>query len=61
MACQTMLNNGCVMRHETDVEGVYEDVEVKFYDEETNPALFTPAAKWTQSSRYALSVPSSSS
>ena len=30
MACQTMLNNGCVMRHETDVEGVYEDVEVKF-------------------------------
>ena len=49
MACQTMLNNGCVMRHETDVEGVYEDVEVKFYDEETNPALFTPAAKWTHS------------
>lgn len=49
MACQVMLNNGCVMRHETDVKDVYEDVEVKFYDEATNPALFTPAAAWTHS------------
>lgn len=49
MACQTMLNNGCTMRHETDVKDVYEDVEVKFYDEETNPALFTPTAAWTHS------------
>lgn len=49
MACQTMLNNGCTMRHETDVKDVYEDVEVKFYDEATNPALFTPAAVWTHS------------
>ena len=49
MACQVMLNNGCVMRHETDVKDVYEDVEVKFYDEATNPALFTPTATWTHS------------
>lgn len=49
MACQTMLNNGCTMRHETDVKDVYEDVEVKFYDEATNPALFTPAAAWKHS------------
>lgn len=49
MACQTMLNNGCTMRHETDVKEVYEDVEVKFYDEATNPALYTPTASWTHS------------
>lgn len=49
MACQTMLNNGCTMRHETDQKDVYEDVEVKFYDGKTNPALFTPKATWTHS------------
>ncbi len=49
MACQTMLNNGCIMRHETDKEGVYEDVEAKFYDGRVNPALFKPAATWTHS------------
>lgn len=49
MACQTMLNNGCVMRHETDVKDVYEDVEVKFYDEATNPAEFKPSKTWTHS------------
>lgn len=47
LACETMLNNGCIMRHQTDNPDIYEDVPVKFYDGENNPALFTPAAKWT--------------
>lgn len=47
LAVQTMLNNGCTMRHQTEVKDVYEDIPVKFYDGEDNPALFTPAAKWT--------------
>ena len=46
LAVQTMLDNGCVMRHQTEVQDVYEDIPVKFYDGEDNPALFTPAAKW---------------
>ncbi len=46
LACETLLNNGCVMRHQTDDPDIYEDVPVKFYDGENNPALFTPAAKW---------------
>lgn len=46
LAVQTMLNNGCTMRHQTEVKDVYEDIPVKFYDGEDNPALFTPAAKW---------------
>ncbi len=47
LACETMLNNGCVMRHQTDDPEIYEDIPVQFYDGENNPALFTPAAKWT--------------
>lgn len=47
LACETMLNNGCVMRHQTDDPEIYEDIPVSFYDGENNPALFTPAAKWT--------------
>lgn len=46
LACETMLNNGCVMRHQTDDPEIYEDVPVQFYDGENNPALFTPAAAW---------------
>ncbi len=47
LACETMLNNGCVMRHQTDDPEIYEDIPVQFYDGTNNPALFTPAAKWT--------------
>ena len=39
LACDTMLDNGCVMRHQTDDPEVYEDVPVQFYDGENNPAL----------------------
>ena len=46
LACDTMLDNGCVMRHQTDDPEVYEDVPVQFYDGENNPALFTPSAGW---------------
>lgn len=52
MACQTILNNGITMRHETDKKGVYVDVPCYFYDYDKgapNPALFTPKAAWTHS------------
>ena len=47
LACETMLKNGCVMRHQTSDPGIYEDISAKFYDGANNPAKFTPAAKWT--------------
>lgn len=47
MACQTMLENGCTMRHQTDQKDIYRDVNVKFYDGEDNPALYTPTKPWT--------------
>ncbi len=49
LACETMLNNGCVMRHQSDDPEIYEDVPVQFYDGEDNPALFTPQAAWKHS------------
>ena len=44
-----MIDNGTTMRHLTDKPGVYEDVGVKFYDGDDNPAKFTPSAKWEHS------------
>lgn len=49
LSVQTMLDNGCTMRHQTEKEDVYDDVAVKFYDGENNPALYTPATPWTHS------------
>ena len=49
LACETMLNNGCIMRHQTDDPEVFEDIPVQFYDGDDNPALFTPAAPWEHS------------
>ena len=46
LACATMLDNGCIMRHQTDDPEIYEDVPVKFYDGDNNPAQFTPGAAW---------------
>ena len=49
LSIETMLNNGCIMRHQTETEGVYEDIPVQFYDGEDNPALFTPEKPWEHS------------
>ena len=49
LAIATMLDNGCIMQHQTETAGVYEDVPVKFYDGDNNPALYTPGAKWVHS------------
>lgn len=46
LACETMLNNGCIMRHQSDDPEIYEDIPVQFYDGKNNPALFTPAKPW---------------
>lgn len=47
MAVETILNNGCTMKHITDREDVFEEVEARFYRGTDNPALFTPATPWT--------------
>ena len=51
LAVETILDNGCVMRHVTEKDGVYKDVNAKFYDGGSNPALFTPANTWAHSTK----------
>lgn len=53
LAIQTMLDNGCTMRHQTEVQDVYEDIPVKFYDGDNNPAEFNPTTPWEHSTEDA--------
>ena len=46
MAAQTMLNNGCVMKHIADDVANGDEMEIRFYTGEANPAQYTPAIKW---------------
>jgi hypothetical protein len=49
MAVQTILNNGCIMKHITDREDVaFEETEARYYDGADNPAVYTPAAPWAK-------------
>jgi hypothetical protein len=49
MASQTMLTNGCIMKHYADAGDKYEEKEIRFYSENTNPAVYTPTADWDES------------
>lgn len=40
MAAETLLTNGCVMKHITDDPSKPEEKEIRFYDGETNPAQY---------------------
>ena len=48
MAAETMLTNGCVMKHIADDDENTEDMEIRFYESENNPAKYTPATKWSE-------------
>lgn len=41
MAAQVMFTNACIMKEIVDDLGNYEEKEVRFYDEMTNPAIYT--------------------
>lgn len=47
MAAQTLLNNGYTMKHYADEYGgkKYEEYQIKFYDEATNPSVYIPSGK----------------
>lgn len=46
MAATTMINNGCVMRYYADDMTLKEEKEIRYYNEENNPAVYTPGEKW---------------
>lgn len=48
ICAKAMLENGYVLKHYVDEYGGanYEEFEIRFYDEASNPAKYTPAIKW---------------
>ena len=51
IAAQCMFNNGYTLRQYGDKygEGEYLEYDMKFYDEGSNPAIYTPGVKWDES------------
>lgn len=50
MAAETMLTNGCIMKHIADDANVDDEMEIRFYNGDSNPAVYTPAVKWSDPS-----------
>ena len=47
MAAETLINNGCVMKHYADdMKTVVDEKEIRFYTGSNNPAWYTPADNW---------------
>jgi len=46
MAAETLLTNGCIMKHIADDANVDDEMEIRFYTGEQNPAHFTPEIGW---------------
>ena len=49
MAAEVIFTNGCIMDEYVDDLGRYDEREVRFYDGDANPAVYTPAANWNTS------------
>lgn len=49
MAAEVIFTNGCIMDEYIDDLHNFEEREVRYYDGETNPAAYTPAADWDTS------------
>lgn len=46
MAAETMLTNGCIMKHIADDVDEGDEMEIRFYAGDSNPATYTPTTKW---------------
>lgn len=51
MAAEILTTNKCIMKHYADdLTTVVDEKEIKFFDEGTNPASYTPTVKWDAAS-----------
>jgi hypothetical protein len=48
MAAETMLTNGCIMKHICDDADEYEEKSIQFYTGDENPAQYTPDTDWDE-------------
>ena len=49
MAAQVIFTNGCIMDEYLDDLHTFEEKEVRYYDGEANPAVYTPSKVWDTS------------
>lgn len=49
MAAEVIFTNGCIMHEYVDDFNKFEEKEVRFYDGDVNPAIYTPAGNWDTS------------
>ena len=48
MAAETLLTNGCIMKHIADDKAEGEEMSIQFYEGESNPAQYTPEVDWDE-------------
>lgn len=48
MAAEVMLTNGCIMKHIADDVTEDDEIEVRFYEGDVNPAQYAPQVKWNE-------------
>lgn len=54
MAAETMLTNGCIMKHIADDATEQDEMEIRFYTGDSNPAVYTPAVKWSDPAAHIM-------
>ena len=54
MAAETMLTNGCIMKHIADDATEQDEMEIRFYTGDSNPAVYTPAVKWSDPTAHIM-------
>lgn len=55
MAAETMLTNGCIMKHIADELDAGDEMEIRFYTEDENPSQYMPTMQWDQTGAKILS------
>ena len=48
MAAETLLTNGCIMKHIADDKTEGDEMEIRFYEGGSNPAQYTPEKDWDE-------------
>lgn len=48
MAAETLLTNGCIMKHYADDLSKFDEKEIRFYSGGSNPAVYTPTIDWDE-------------
>lgn len=54
MAAEALTTNGCIMRYYDDNQTLYDEQEIRFYEEDSNQAIYTPSVNWDQESANIL-------